>query len=44
MEWVRWGDRVNLIVAMAGGYSWPSVIVVTSCLFVTKIEGCDGVG
>ena len=35
---------MNLIVAMAGGYSWPSIIVVTSCWCVTKIGGCDGVG
>ena len=30
------GDRVNLIVAMAGRYSWPSVIVVTLCLCVLR--------
>ena len=35
---------MNLIVAMAGRYIWPSVIVVALCLCVTKIGGCDGVG
>ena len=35
---------MNLIVALAGRYIWPSVIVVTLCLCVTKKGGCDVVG